>query len=166
MRKPEDIMADYLLKGGKMLEKTCPGCGSPLFIVKGETVCVVCAENTPVATGKPPASESVISNEISSSGDKSVGGNIGASAEPLPVDNAAVNGGRNTTGVYSGGIGEGVAEKISAGNNLRPDSLYYDIEETMKELCRRIRNTANSGDCLTYMNCIKAGTEALNELKK
>jgi len=41
---PEDIMAEYLLKGGKMLDKTCPSCGSPLFIVKGETKCVVCNE--------------------------------------------------------------------------------------------------------------------------
>lgn len=35
-------MAECLLKGGKMLDKTCPSCGSPLFNVKGETICVVC----------------------------------------------------------------------------------------------------------------------------
>ncbi|MBP2132137.1 UPF0148 protein [Methanomicrobium sp. W14] len=38
-------MADSLLKGGKMLDKTCPECGSPLFTVKGDTFCVVCREN-------------------------------------------------------------------------------------------------------------------------
>ncbi|MEN6609395.1 MAG: Sjogren's syndrome/scleroderma autoantigen 1 family protein [Methanoregulaceae archaeon] len=43
-RKPDDIMAEYLLRGGKMLAKTCPACGSPLFEYKGETRCVVCAE--------------------------------------------------------------------------------------------------------------------------
>ncbi len=37
-------MADYLLKGGKMLAKTCPSCHSPLFEYKGETFCVVCRE--------------------------------------------------------------------------------------------------------------------------
>lgn len=37
-------MAEYLLKGGKMLDKTCPSCGSPLFSVKGETMCVVCSK--------------------------------------------------------------------------------------------------------------------------
>jgi len=35
-------MAEYLLKGGKMLAKTCKECGSPLFEYKGETGCVVC----------------------------------------------------------------------------------------------------------------------------
>ena len=39
---PEDIMAEYLLKGGKMLDKTCPSCGYPMFLVKVDTVCVVC----------------------------------------------------------------------------------------------------------------------------
>lgn len=43
-KKPDEIMAEYLLRGGKMLAKTCPACGSPLFEYKGETRCVVCAE--------------------------------------------------------------------------------------------------------------------------
>ncbi|KQC05109.1 MAG: hypothetical protein APR53_02485 [Methanoculleus sp. SDB] len=45
MKKDDEIMAEYLLKGGKMLSTTCPVCGSPLFEVKGETVCVVCREH-------------------------------------------------------------------------------------------------------------------------
>jgi UPF0148 protein len=44
VRKEDEIMADYLLKGGKMLEKSCKTCGCPLFEVKGKTLCVVCAE--------------------------------------------------------------------------------------------------------------------------
>jgi UPF0148 protein len=43
-RKPDDIMAECLLKGGKMLSRACRACGSPLFEVKGETLCVVCRE--------------------------------------------------------------------------------------------------------------------------
>jgi UPF0148 protein len=50
VRKEDEIMAEYLLKGGKMLEKTCKTCGCPLFEVKGKTLCVVCAENAPAAS--------------------------------------------------------------------------------------------------------------------
>ena len=44
VRKEDEIMAEYLLKGGKMLEKSCKTCGCPLFEVKGKTLCVVCEE--------------------------------------------------------------------------------------------------------------------------
>jgi UPF0148 protein len=44
MKKPDEIMAEYLLKGGKMLAKTCPACSCPLFEIKGETMCIVCRE--------------------------------------------------------------------------------------------------------------------------
>ncbi len=44
MKSEDEIMAGYLLKGGKMLSKTCPSCGCPLFDYKGETICVVCRE--------------------------------------------------------------------------------------------------------------------------
>ena len=43
-KNPDDIMAEHLLRGGKMLSKACRACGSPLFEVKGETFCVVCRE--------------------------------------------------------------------------------------------------------------------------
>ncbi|NTW92707.1 MAG: hypothetical protein HGA40_04620, partial [Methanoregulaceae archaeon] len=42
MKREDEIMAEYLLKGGKMLSKSCPSCGCPLFEYKGETFCVVC----------------------------------------------------------------------------------------------------------------------------
>jgi len=58
-RKEDEIMAEYLLKGGKMLEKSCKTCGCPLFEVKGKTFCVVCAENEAAAKAAqkpaPPA---------------------------------------------------------------------------------------------------------------
>jgi UPF0148 protein len=44
MATDDEIMAQYLLKGGKMLAKTCQKCGSPLFEYKEETFCVVCRE--------------------------------------------------------------------------------------------------------------------------
>ena len=45
MMTEDEIMASYLLKGGKMLSKTCSTCGCPLFEHKGETLCVVCKES-------------------------------------------------------------------------------------------------------------------------
>ncbi|WP_246496105.1 Sjogren's syndrome/scleroderma autoantigen 1 family protein [Methanocalculus chunghsingensis] len=50
-------MADYLLKGAKMLAKTCPVCHAPLFEYKGERFCVLCANNPRSEDNeeKPPA---------------------------------------------------------------------------------------------------------------
>jgi len=50
---PDEVMGEYLLKGGKMLAKTCPDCGSPLFEYRGRTFCVVCEEGGT----QPPAAE-------------------------------------------------------------------------------------------------------------
>ena len=44
MKSEDEIMASYLLRGGKMLSATCPACGCPLFEMKGEKLCVVCSE--------------------------------------------------------------------------------------------------------------------------
>ncbi len=40
--KADEVMAEYLLKGGKMLAKSCKVCGYPLFEYGGETRCVIC----------------------------------------------------------------------------------------------------------------------------
>ncbi|HZD43195.1 MAG TPA: Sjogren's syndrome/scleroderma autoantigen 1 family protein [Methanomicrobiales archaeon] len=62
MKEPDEIMAEYLLQGGKMLSKACTVCGSPLFEIKGKTRCVVCesarkAQPAPAESGTvhPPA---------------------------------------------------------------------------------------------------------------
>jgi UPF0148 protein len=60
-RKEDEIMAEYLLKGGKMLEKSCKTCGCPLFEIKGKTVCVVCEENQPPAPKKNSTGEENVS---------------------------------------------------------------------------------------------------------
>ena len=63
-RKEDEIMAEYLLKGGKMLEKSCKKCGCPMFEVKGKTFCVVCAENERAAQpAKKPADAPVHGHE-------------------------------------------------------------------------------------------------------
>ncbi|MDN5340514.1 MAG: hypothetical protein PWQ30_1623 [Euryarchaeota archaeon] len=53
----DEVMAEYLLKGGKMLAKSCKVCGYPLFEYKGETQCVVCplaAQEEPLPEPEPP----------------------------------------------------------------------------------------------------------------
>jgi len=79
-KSPDEIMAEYLLKGGKMLAKTCPVCRSPLFEYKGETLCVVCLEDEmaqepertvakkTVAASRPPAQAPAISPAVLSTG--------------------------------------------------------------------------------------------------
>jgi len=52
-KSADTIMAEYLLKGGKMLARACSECGSPLFEVKGETLCVVCREQKATLKGAP-----------------------------------------------------------------------------------------------------------------
>ncbi|MBT8507448.1 hypothetical protein AZH53_03270 [Methanomicrobiaceae archaeon CYW5] len=47
MKTEDTIMAEYLLKGGKMLSKTCKDCGAPLFETKEGVLCVVCKEIGP-----------------------------------------------------------------------------------------------------------------------
>lgn len=54
MKSDADIMAESLLRGGKMLARACPSCGSPLFEVKGETSCVVCAAHAETARPETP----------------------------------------------------------------------------------------------------------------
>lgn len=43
-KKPDEIMAEYLLNGAKMLSELCPKCGAPMFEVKGKKMCVVCKD--------------------------------------------------------------------------------------------------------------------------
>jgi UPF0148 protein len=52
MREMDEIMAEYLLKGGKMLAQTCSVCHAPLFEYKGKRFCVVCAEDA-LQQGEP-----------------------------------------------------------------------------------------------------------------
>lgn len=65
MTSEDEIMAEHLLHGGRMLARACPDCGCPLFEVKGETSCVVCAarkaspEAAPAVAGSPETAQPV-----------------------------------------------------------------------------------------------------------
>ena len=53
MPSDDEIMAEHLLHGARMLARACPDCGCPLFEVKGETRCVVCDAHR-VSAGESP----------------------------------------------------------------------------------------------------------------
>ncbi len=62
MTSDDEIMAEHLLHGARMLARACPDCGCPLFEVTGETRCVVCAARgaqedapTPPGSAEPVA---------------------------------------------------------------------------------------------------------------
>ena len=59
MTSEDEIMADYLLHGARMLARACPDCGCPLFEVKGETSCVVCAARRTSEEAAPAVPEPV-----------------------------------------------------------------------------------------------------------
>jgi UPF0148 protein len=74
-RTADDIMAESLLSGGKMLSKACRTCGSPLFEVKGETLCVVCREKGkekgkgPKAPASPPPPAGAAAGQVAPGGE-------------------------------------------------------------------------------------------------
>jgi UPF0148 protein len=125
VRKEDEIMAEHLLKGGKMLEKSCKTCGCPLFEVKGKTLCVVCEERD----------SSLRQTNNTAAQEKDYGSQAGAE--------------------YSGMQG-----KLSQKNSVLADELAG----TILALCRRIQSEKDPNHCLTLMNSVKTGTEALQIL--
>jgi UPF0148 protein len=85
MRNPDEIMAEYLLKGGKMLSKACPVCGAPLFEYKGETFCVVCRENAEQKPGKAAETTTIpaVPETVRGAGEDAGAGESGSVADAL-----------------------------------------------------------------------------------
>lgn len=136
-RKEDEIMAEYLLKGGKMLEKCCKTCGCPLFEVKGKTLCVVCAENE--------AMEKDVKNAGGSD-------NPDAPAAQQAVPATTTSNGSTCT------CGEGHdAESCTCDDGGLAEELAF----TIHSLCERIQNEKDPENVLLLMNAVKAGTEAL-----
>ena len=136
-RKDEDIMAEYLLKGGKMLEKSCKTCGCPLFEVKGKTLCVVCAEN-----------------EIATKND--TGKTTPAAAAPAETAHH-----HHDHGCGCGGDHE---EDVCTCGDEEGGLLAEELAMTIHALCERIHNEKDPDKVLALMNAVKAGTEALEIL--
>jgi UPF0148 protein len=135
-RKEDEIMAEYLLKGGKMLEKSCKTCGCPLFEVKGKTLCVVCAENGP-ATNAAPAPHA-------------------AAAQTAAHAHHHEHGESCSCGVDH--------DEDSCDCDDDESGLTEELAFTIHSLCLRIQNERDPGQVLILMNAVKSGTEALEVL--
>jgi UPF0148 protein len=109
--KADEIMAEYLLKGGKMLAKSCKACGYPMFEYKGETQCVICQTGAP-AEAAPEA------------------------ANPVPAPGPALP-------------------------PAHPGAAAEALELTLVHLCERIRSEPRAGECLSLMEAVLKGAEAL-----
>jgi len=136
-RKDDEIMAEYLLKGGKMLEKTCPACGCPMFEYKKKTFCVVCAEKN--AAKKPEK---------------------GAPSPTAPVPLAAHSHGHDA-GCTCGGDHE---DEPCSCDGEDGNMLAEEIAMTIHALCERINNEKDPNHILTLMTAVKTGSEALEIL--
>jgi len=130
-KKEDEIMAEYLLKGGKMLEKGCKTCGCPMFEYKGTTFCVVCAERGQETKEKDAPQAGIPPRSGPSSVNASVG--QGQPATPAPVGTAA---------------------------------LEDELVAAVYNLCARIRIDEDPDRCLTLMDSVKIGIEALSCLRQ
>ncbi len=63
-KSSDEIMAEYLLQGARMLSRSCPACGSPLFEIKGETRCVVCPEKGREAVKEKTAPPETVERQL------------------------------------------------------------------------------------------------------
>jgi UPF0148 protein len=136
-RKEEEIMAEYLLKGGKMLEKSCKTCGCPLFEVKGKTLCVVCAENT-----------------------------IAAKAHPAAASASAHAGHVHGEGCGCGQDHDEDSCTCGDDDECGDGGLTEELAFTIHSLCLRIQNEKDPDHVLTLMAAVKEGTNALETLCK
>jgi len=119
-KKPDDVMAEYLLKGAKMLAKTCPACGSPMFTYKDRTFCVMCElidEKSRETAKKQPR-------------------------QPVELPKGETRASAPATGLASA------------------------LETTLITLSERIACEPDPERCLSLMNTIKIGIEALNLLSQ
>jgi UPF0148 protein len=143
-RKEDEIMAESLLKGGKMLEKSCKTCGCPLFEVKGKTLCVVCAENGPAKDAK---------NAKGAKKADAPAAHAAAAAVHVHEDGHACTCGEDHDD-----------ESCMCGDDDGDGGLTEELAFTVHSLCERIQNERDPERVLVLMESVKTGTEALEIL--
>lgn len=121
MTREDEVMAGYLLKGGKMLSTSCPSCGCPLFEVKGKTLCVVCDEKK------------------RETGSEKTGSSGREEAPPAPQESPSAS--------------------------LTSSRLEKTLEETLVELCARIREEKDPRCVAALMEAISLGIDGLKALR-
>jgi UPF0148 protein len=142
-RKEDEIMAECLLKGGKMLEKSCKTCGCPLFEVKGKTLCIVCAENENAKKTPPKGAK--------------------AAAVPVAVEEAH-DAHHHEHGEGCGCGGDHDEDSCTCGDDEDGGMLTDEVAMTVFSLCERIHNEKDPENILILMQAVKAGTESLEIL--
>lgn len=138
MTEIDEIMAEYLLKGAKMLAKTCTVCHAPLFEYKGDRFCVVCTN---------PAS--VEGESISVSEPKS---------SSKPDMDRYIN-------TYSPSRNDTVAGYDPGSHTVKASSLEDSISDAIVILCRRMVDDPDPARCAVYMKTIRDGARALQILR-
>lgn len=154
-------MAEYLLKGAKMLGKTCPECGSPLFTVNGETYCVVCRENK--AQSAKAATSAVSANAANSAKGTKAGRNGKRTA---PAGKSAVT--ESESDMSAQKLRENAGDEEctdSYGGCVCGCELRSEIEAAMTVLCRRIKSDTRPEDCVALMEALSIGADVLKKLE-
>lgn len=139
MGRDDEIMAAWLLKGGKMLGKTCKTCGCPLFEYKGEVSCVVCAaEKEEGGAGKGEAAPA----------DPGAAGAPGAPGTPAAGKAAA----------------PAVKKAVPGAAPVAHSTLAAALEGSIIALCARAEAEPDPEKATLYMKAIRKGVEALRML--
>lgn len=150
-RNPDDIMAEHLLTGGKMLSETCPKCGAPLFEIKGRKTCVVCAENELLAEKEIPVVH------------------VNDEHGKLRIVNNAPNTQTHAASARgeAGCAGDAIPKNISVVTPAYAKDEVFDstplgaeMDDLIRILIERAKTERDSLCCKTYVECIRTAAEA------
>lgn len=139
MAEIDEIMAEYLLKGAKMLAKTCPVCHAPLFEYKGRQFCVVCDE-AGVSSSEPKTDPK----------------------PTMPVDTPREHDEPVEVPVKTPPSRVDAMQELQTGIS---SSLADSISEAMVLLSGRIVNEPDPARCLLYMQAIREGALSIATLR-
>ncbi len=138
MTEIDEIMAAYLLKGAKMLAKTCTVCHAPLFEYKGDRFCVVCTNPASVDGESISVSEAELSSK--------------------PDMDRYIN-------TYSPTRDDTVEGYDPMPQTVEASSLEDSISDAIVILCRRMVDDPDPARCAVYMKTIKDGARAIQILR-